>query len=73
MTQASESKCWIDELDNVYKVERASNGKFIVARYNQGGHRKLFKDIQPSKSSSFAQKSLREYAEVKLWEEKLPC
>jgi len=65
----AEIKSFKDGEGNTYRVERASNGKFVVMRYNEGGNRKLFKQIPPSKSKAHITEDLRFFGAEKGWTE----
>lgn len=56
-----------DDDSNKYRVERAHNGMWLVMRYNVGGNRKLFKQIQPHKHRSVAIQRLNDWAKNNNW------
>ena len=47
-----------DELENVYGVERASNGNYVVMRTNSGGNRKCCKSYGSAFSPDAVQRTL---------------
>lgn len=56
-----------DEKENIYRVERASNGKHVAIRINQGKNRKLFKPISPSRNRKIVLDDLVKYADMAGW------
>lgn len=65
----AETKSFNDGEGNEYRVERASNGKFVVMRHNAGGNRKLFKQIAPSKSKQHISEDLQFFGAEKGWKQ----
>lgn len=58
---------YVDENKNVYRVELATNGRFIATRTNEGGHRKIFKQVNPCKKVDGANKQLAKIAQDSGW------
>jgi len=52
------TKAYLDNEGNTYRVEQASNKKFVTVRINAGGNRKRLKIIAESCSRENAQKML---------------
>ena len=63
----AETKSFNDGEGNTYRVERASNGKFVVMRHNAGGNRKLFKCVCPYTNKDAVFNTLKKIAEKKGW------
>lgn len=62
-------KTYSDSDGNVYRVEQATNKKFVSVRINAGGNRKLLKLIAPSPTRDNAQRMLDALAEQSKWKE----
>lgn len=62
-------KAYADDDGNTYRVEQASNKKFVTVRINAGGNRKLLKLIAPSSTRDNAQRMLDTLAEQSKWKE----
>ena len=58
-----------DAVDNVYGVEKASNGNWVVIRTNSGGNRKVCKLMATSGSQAAAQQALDVAASLLAWTE----
>ena len=58
-----------DAVDNVYGVEKASNGNWVVIRTNSGGNRKACRQLDTTGSQQAAQGVLDGAAEVCGWTE----
>jgi len=63
------TKAYTDDDGNTYRVEQATNKKFVTARINAGGNRKRLKTISESGSRENAQKMLDAVAEQEGWKE----
>ena len=62
-------KRYRDENRNVYEVEKATNGKWIVIRYNKRGNRKKSKLFPSQNKKEEAQILLNETAKKSGWPE----
>ena len=62
-------KKYRDADDNVYGVEKASNGSFVVVRINSGGNRKAAKQFCAASHSETVQKLLDDVAVKEGWKE----
>lgn len=51
------------QAENTLRAERASNGRWIVARYNAGGNRKAVRECGDHRTQAKAEKALAEYEE----------
>lgn len=63
------TKAYSDDDGNTYRVEQASNKKFVTVRINAGGNRKLLKLIAPASTRDNAQRMLGALAEQSKWKE----
>lgn len=63
------AKAYSDNDGNTYRVERATNKKFVTVRINAGGNRKRLKIIAESGSRENAQKMLDAVAQQAGWKE----
>lgn len=64
-----ENRKYQDADDNVYGVEKASNGRYVVIRTNSGGNRKGMKNFDASFSAEVVQCGLDRYAAQNGWKE----
>lgn len=60
---------WKDPDGNVYGVERASNGRFVVVRTNPGGNRKGSREFGASENVTDLQRLLDQKANERGWKE----
>ncbi len=64
-------RMWRDAEGNTYAVERAARtGRFIVVRYNPGGHRKAARRFDVAGNEGYVQKALDTAALKEGWR---PC
>lgn len=63
------TKAYTDDDGNTYRVEQATNRKFVTVRINAGGNSKRLKIIAESGSRENAQKMLDAVAEQAGWKE----
>jgi len=63
------TKAYTDDDGNTYRVEQATNKKFVTVRINAGGNRKRLKIISESSSRENAQKMLDAVAGQAGWKE----
>lgn len=63
------AKAYSDNDGNTYRVEQASNKKFVTVRINSGRNRKRLKIIAESGSRENAQKMLDAVAQQAGWKE----
>lgn len=67
--QKTMSKKYRDRDGNVYGVEKASNGNWIVVRVNSGGNRKGCRQFSPALSFEAMQCTLDKMAKSNHWPE----
>lgn len=60
---------WEDPAGNVYGVEQASNGRFVVIRTNPGGNRKRSKEFCAAGRADAVQRQLDAGARERGWKE----
>ena len=59
-----------DASGNTYRVEKASNGNWVAVRVNQGGNRKLARNVgEPCNGAVPMQRSLDAFAAKEGWKE----
>ena len=69
MKKTAFAKKYGDSAGNVYGVEKASNGNWIVIRVNSGGNRKGCKQFAPALSFEAMQSTLDREARSNHWRE----